>query len=593
MGNNSIESHNISEEDPQGENANKSLIFPDSTINNNNINSTEPDNILESNKITNLVVGGNEKNNFKENEKEGNANSNINIKEENIEESEKEDNKFNINEDDINISNKKEIEEKLHKTKNSDKNKKPRRQLERNNTYSQPFLEKNNIIEITPNNCMIFEKMNLFNSILIMMNNISYINEYFSKIESKQIIDKCEKNNKNYCLSSILFYLNKCMWNKNTEKQINEQKLFEKYNNYIDRFCTFKKAEPNLYLYDNQNVEKLIEEIYDKINKELSSENKIKYEYKTKENRGGTVLSKYINEFLNTNKSKISDNFIGHFVTQKYNHNCDDTYKINLTKNKEFYKSFYKLIFNINEIEQYFQNQRNLLILKNNSNIKFANTFNLIDCFDYSFDYNNKTYSSCEKCKNKYCIKQLKILILPKILTIVFNNNKNNKLILKDKIKLNKYIYKNNYNMEYYLTSILCYYFTKYICYCINPTNGFWYRYSDGKIEKVEKMDINSIPLIAIYQVKDQQNFKYNKIIIEDKDNIIVEFANLEVNNFNLWFNKNTTIETIIQDISKLINKEKTNIYLINDANIVDKSLLLKDLIKNNEESIKFLILTK
>lgn len=504
---------------------------------------------------------------------------------------------IDINEDDINIYKQKENEEKLNKTKKIVKNINPIK-FARNNTYSEISIFKKeetiSIIDIEPNNCKILEKVNLFNSVLIMMNNISFINEYFSRIETKEIIDKCENNNKSYCLSSILYFLNKCMWNNNNEKKLYSQKLFEKYNNYISRLCNLKKINPNLYLYNNKNVENILEEVYDKINKELSSTCK----YKKKINKiQNDALSKYLSEFANTNKSKISDNFIGHFVTQRNYLNCKCIYKGNafMNKKKEYYKSFYKLNFNIDEIEQYFKNKRNI----NNSNNKLAK-FSLKECFDYKYDDNNKTSLFCEKCEKNNCIKQINIFIFPKILTIVFNNNKNYNFELKDIIKLNKYgqqkdqKHKNYENIEYNLISILCFYFKKYICYCINPRNGFWYSYTDGKIERVEKVDINAIPLIAIYQIKNEINFKYNKIIIEDKDrdNIFVEFRNVEsiIGNFSLWFNKNSTIDNVMETISVLINKNKSNFYFLNNGLVVDKKQLLKDLIKKNEETLIFVV---
>lgn len=40
----------------------------------------------------------------------------------------------------------------------------------------------------------IFEKINIFNSLLRMFNNISFINGYFSKNYINNIINKCEAN---------------------------------------------------------------------------------------------------------------------------------------------------------------------------------------------------------------------------------------------------------------------------------------------------------------------------------------------------------------------------------------------------------------
>ena len=35
-----------------------------------------------------------------------------------------------------------------------------------------------------------------------------------------------------------------------------------------------------------------------------------------------------------------------------------------------------------------------------------------------------------------------------------------------------------------------------------NHKDELWYSYTDGKINKVENMDINAIPLVLVYQIK-------------------------------------------------------------------------------------------
>ena len=473
----------------------------------------------------------------------------------------------------------------LHEYFDENKNEN-KRHFKRRDTYSQLSIKKKNEI-FEPNNCKILEKMNIFNSILIMIINTSYISEYFQKIEAKEIIDKCEKNNKP-CLSSILYYLNECMWNYNNEK-IYEQKLFEQYNNFINIFCQkdSKDLNNNLNLYDNKNVENIIEFIYNKINKELSSENKKKK--KENKNEKDPELSKYQNDFLKTNKSKISDYFVGHFFYQQYCKKCEEictAYNFNFNSKKviKYGPLFYKLIFNIKEITH--QKQKNILFLNiPNNNRQFTNKIDLINCFDYKYFY-NIFKSNCPICKTNNYIKQSKIFVFPEILTIVINDNINYNFVLKDKIKLSQYGITQYGNKEYNLISILCSYFTKYICYCINHINGLWYSYTDGKIERVKKMDINSIPLIAIYQQNIE--YKYNSIEIEDRD-IYVKFEYSGKWN-DLWFNRNTTIKAVTQTISKLINKDSTDIFLLINGIIPGEKQLLKEFINKEDNSLVFLV---
>ena len=58
--------------------------------------------------------------------------------------------------------------------------------MKRNNTYLLRYNK--GIMNTASNYCLIFEKINIFNSILIMMNNISYINKYISKMTEDKLI---------------------------------------------------------------------------------------------------------------------------------------------------------------------------------------------------------------------------------------------------------------------------------------------------------------------------------------------------------------------------------------------------------------------
>ena len=98
-----------------------------------------------------------------------------------------------------------------------------------------PNIEIKEEMTSTPKYFRIYEKINIFNSILIMLNNNSIINNYFQKDRKQQII-QCEKNNK-YCLSSILYYLYKYLWYINNTSDIPEKDLIKKYNDFIDIYA--------------------------------------------------------------------------------------------------------------------------------------------------------------------------------------------------------------------------------------------------------------------------------------------------------------------------------------------------------------------
>ena len=579
----------------------------------NPVNQVMPKNNIENN----LIIGGNE------NKKENNT-KNINKEEIKIEEP-----KNIIN---ININNKKDLnsENKLERGKNEEKivkneeNRKNEEKEENEDEGSeenaeseenenkieknekQKNIEKDNIEKekIIPKYCTIFENINIFNSILIMINNVSKINEKISNINAKDIIDKCEQNNKPYCLSSILYYLNKYMWNDKNENIISEKELYEKYKNYIDYFSmnNSNNANPENYCYNTNNVVQIFESILKTINNELSKENKnISKSFNVKNH---PIFSKYINNFANNNKSMISDYFIIHFIFMQYCENClDFCKKNNLLYNNTIhnYYNFYNLIFNIDNINNYYKENNKALRISFNNNIQTTNYFNLIDCFDYTFICNNNITKreSCINCNQNKYINQYFIFLLPNILPILFINNNNYNFVLQDKINLKDYekndIFKNKDNSDnkhYKLTSILCQiiYNQKFICYCINPNNGLWYSYSDGKINKIENMDINAIPLIAFYQNEETIKFKYNNIKRDDKNQICVNinFIN-QMPDLKLLFNKNTEIKNVIQYIKDIRHLEG-NIKLLKSGTKVNDEEILIDLIDIDKDSLEFTV---
>lgn len=267
------------------------------------------------------------------------------------------------------------------------------------------------------------------------------------------------------------------------------------------------------------------------------------------------------------------------------------------------YNYFYNLIFNIDDINNYYKMQNNIMKMNSSNSIQTTNNFNIIDCFDYTFICNNNITKRefCINCKQDSYINQYFIFRFPIILPIIFANNNNYNLVLQDKIILKEYeceknvLIKNNDNSEnknYKLISILCQfiYNQKFICYCINPKNGFWYSYTDGKICKVENMDINAIPLIVFYQNEETIKFQYNKIKRDDKNKIClnISFIN-QMPELKLLFNKNTEIKNVIQYIKDLRHLEG-NIKLLKSGTKVNDEKLLKDLIDIDKDYLDFVV---
>ena len=160
----------------------------------------------------------------------------------------------------------------------------------------------------------------------------------------------------------------------------------------------------------------------------------------------------------------------------------------------------FRITLNINEISNYYMNNIN----------NMNNDLNLFQCFDYIFVQNNRRtfISYCNSCNlNGYKSTYHLIDDAPKILSLILlNNDENCNLNLQDELNLNKYIVNSgDKDSRYLLISVLCQIRKsgKYICYSINQNDGNWYSYSDERIDKVSKIDINTIlPLVVFYQKK-------------------------------------------------------------------------------------------
>ena len=428
----------------------------------------------------------------------------------------------------------------------------------------------------SPNYFSVLQNINIFNSVLIILNNISFIMDYFSS-NIDYIIQKCQFNN-TYCLTFITYYMNKYLWKSDDYLNISEYYLLEKYQEFISRYTQFNNmnnSNPLNYVYDPRNTRNIYKSIYQMINNELTKAKGSKLNINN--NFSGYILAQYLNSIKKEYNSILSDNLMGFYQYQKFCEYCIDRARksrFNYNYNCECnYKIFNEITFNLSEINYYYNAKNSTQIIKNNTGF-YNNNFNnlnnekqniyLDQCFNYTFNERNKKtiMEYCNSCylnanKSQYNL----IFSPPNILTIILTSNEYNEncnFIIQDEINIKKYILNSSKDRIYYLISCLCRLSNtgKYICYCINPKDSNWYSYSDEKINKVEEIDECAVPLILFYQSISTMSFEYKKIMIINKLNEIC--LNVKFNNGlqpkNISFNKESTIKKVIENILSTIN---------------------------------------
>ena len=127
----------------------------------------------------------------------------------------------------------------------------------------------------------------------------------------------------------------------------------------------------------------------------------------------------------------------------------------------------------------------------------------------------------------------------------------------------------------------------KFINYCFNPNNVKWYSYTDGNISEVDKMDINAIPLMLVYQTnsknKNKNNFNYKSIKREqDKIKFYIQFSN-EIAAKSIYFNKNESFKDLYEKISSYFNlSDKAFVLIINGTVIMESQNLNEFIINEN-----------
>lgn len=418
-----------------------------------------------------------------------------------------------------------EFEEKLYSNDNHNLKKVKVLETEKNITNDSNYTNLNFNYNASRNK-FLFDDQNLFHTILNVLEHNSYISKYLEKNENeiiiKDLIKKSEQN-KQYCLTGLLYYIYKYIWTRRPEKIIQRNELEKKYKSFIDCYIKIncKDANPAFYLYDIGNIELIIAFIFGKINNEISNENKnakIK-EFCSNDNE----LNKFMNNFFKNNKSIISNVFTGFYEENITCMNCKE--RMMRSNNKynpiKGFNAFNYINFDLSCNNRLIGGNQ-ILSTNTNSNI-----------YDYlNLGFNNSSSFYCHYC-NMYTQQyiQKEFLSFPKVLTVILKNNEGN-FYINDVINLNKYERVNS-NSNYYLIALLCKYNynNSYITYCFNYKNGNWYYYSKNEKEAhiTKSLDMNAIPFVLVYQSSKDMNYEYNNIDLDmanNKKGYIFRFQN-------------------------------------------------------------------
>ena len=246
-------------------------------------------------------------------------------------------------------------------------------------------------------------------------------------------------------------------------------------------------------------IDFIINTLHDELNKKQIKEQINYSDFKPNPTDPQEMLNHFINQFINNNKSIISDLFFGTFSNKITCLNCQ-TQKYN-------YEIFSNLIFPLDEVNEY---KKSKLMLKNNLDIVTIN-----DCFEFNQRIqllSGEDAITCNICKtnssNNYSSF---IYTAPEILILIFEVNEKSNIKLEYNLDLNLYnnIIRRETGYKFNLIGVVskvkesgvneC-----FIAYYRSQKDNCWYKYDNDIISKnidFKKEIIDSgIPSILFYE---------------------------------------------------------------------------------------------
>ena len=214
----------------------------------------------------------------------------------------------------------------------------------------------------------------------------------------------------------------------------------------------------------------------------------------------------FVQNFMNENKSFISDNYYGTLLTKIDCLNCKSS--------KYNYEIFPYLIFPLEEVVKFKENK----LMMSLNQIPFNNNITLItinDCFEYNQKIqilSGENAIPCNLCNitspSNYCSY---IYTAPEILIIILEKNKysNTKLEFNFDLDLYNYIVERQTGYKFNLIGIVSKFGDfgnneYYISFCKSPIDNCWYKYNNDFVSKVNNLKKEIIdsgePNVLFYQ---------------------------------------------------------------------------------------------
>ena len=323
------------------------------------------------------------------------------------------------------------------------------------------------------------------NSVLQCLYNIKELTSFFLKKFTISKNDPNKRLSNEYCI--VIRNLDN---SNNYNKSYSPVSFKNVLNQLYPMFSNISGNEPKDLI--NFLLERLHLELNTIVNNNINN-NLINTKNQLNENVMRTL---FLNDFISSNKSPISNLFYGVIETQTQCSNCCII--------KYNFQIFTHLDFPLQQVNQYcFQTGKRM-------NVGFGNSdIDLYECFEYYeslFTMAGVNQIYCLVCQKAFNAQHRTLLYsIPNYLIINLNRG-SSELNVKfpEKLNLSNYAIYKDTNTIFDLISVICRInYSHFIAYCRSYKDNHWYKFDDSEITKCKdlKKYLNGIPQILFYKV--------------------------------------------------------------------------------------------